>query len=222
MKKHTKLSPQETNLLKEACKALGPGADHTCNDYVQNLMNMALDFQMHTEVVTSSVDHFNNKHGFTTHAQLRKLIDAYPNTQQGNSDLAKNLWNNNHWTRAEFLRAIFEFLEGKGIRGQVTLNRWVLAAELEQDVRALFEKNVQGQIRTSHHSIGFTLFQWMRLRHGQNTVKPDLHVLNFVENAIGRRPSIYQAVDWLETVAKSLKRKAPRLDAAIWEFQRAI
>ncbi|MCX7256486.1 MAG: hypothetical protein NTZ64_07035 [Polaromonas sp.] len=206
------LSKEEMKSLLTACKELGSGPDYTCDDYIQNIMNMALDFQMNSKVVGASVDYFNETHGAKSHRKLRSLVNSFQNTKEGNIDLAIYLWNYKHWTRAKFLRKILDFFESHGIRGQRSLNRWVLAAD--------FERDVQGQIKTEEHSIGFALFHWMRLRHGVNTVKPDVHVLKFVENAIGRRPSNQEAVDGLTSAAKSLRRKASRLDAAIWHFQR--
>lgn len=173
---------------------------------------MAIDFQMDSKVVVASINYFNNTHGAKSHKKLRSLIDAFPNTKKGNIDLALFLWGYKHWTRAKFLRKIIEFFEQHGVRGQKSLNKWVLAAD--------FERDVKGRIKTEEHSIGFALFHWMQLRHGSNTVKPDVHVLNFVENAIGRRPSNVEAVAGLTSAANSLGRKAARLDAAIWHFQR--
>ena len=68
--------------------------------------------------------------------------------------------------------------------------------------------------------MGIALFKWLQLRVGVDTVKPDVHILNFISKAVGRKVSPADAVIDLELVARKLKRKAARLDAAIWHYQR--
>ena len=65
------LSQHEMHLLLDACKKPGPSPNYRCNDYVENVMNMALDFQMDSNVVTASIDYFNGTHGAKSHRRLR-------------------------------------------------------------------------------------------------------------------------------------------------------
>lgn len=122
------------------------------------------------------------------------------------------MWNNNHWTRAKFLRMLLYEFESRGIKGQQSLKKWVSNAD--------FEKDVKGQFKTEEHSIGIALFQWLRLRLGIDTVKTDVHIMNFVSTAIGRKISQQEALDALILVAKQTNRKASLLDAAIWHYQK--
>jgi hypothetical protein len=207
------LSKEEMRLLLHACKSLGRGRDYTCNDYIDNVMNMVLDFQLQSPVLGKAMEKYRTL-GIKSHRKLRSIVDYYSNTQEGYSELAQVLWGYNLWSRAKFLKRILDFFEEHGIRGQASLHKWVLKADFEEDVK--------GKIKTEEHSIGIALYHWMRLRHGVNTVKPDVHVIRFVENAIGRKPAIQDTIDGLISVAKSLRRKPALLDAAIWQYQRDL
>jgi len=205
------LTPEEMVLLRKACDQLDDGPDYRCKDYVTNLLNMALDFRMRTKAVDTAVNYFNDTHGAKNHGRVKELLAMYPNTKEGNQSLAKFLWNNNHWTRAKFLRKIIECLEERGVKDQESLESWVMKAD--------FKRDVKGQFRTEEHSIGYTLFQWLQLRCGVNTVKPDVHVTNFAINAVRRRVTPTEAVAALRKIAKDSSREANRLDSAIWHFQ---
>lgn len=51
---------------------------YRCKDYVANLLNMALDFQMHAKVVDAAVNYFNNTHGAKNHGRVKELLALYP------------------------------------------------------------------------------------------------------------------------------------------------
>src|SRR5262245_7486937 len=118
------LSPAEMRKLLNKCRRLEKGPDYRCQDYVQNLHLTALDFQMPVSVVNASLQHFATNHRIRTHARLRRLVDSYPATKEGNRCLANSLWGNNHWTRAEYLRCVMDYFEEHGVRGQRTLSKW--------------------------------------------------------------------------------------------------
>ena len=206
------LTEREGEKLARECRKLPLGPDYRVNDYVKNLLNTVLDFQMDTKVVSASMHHFETNHTVRSHRKLQALVDEFADTKGGNMKLAQHMWGNNHWTRAEFLRCLLAEFDTRGIRGQASLKRWFTQVDFSEDVK--------GQFRSQHHSIGIALFHWLQLRLGVDTVKPDVHILNFVERAIGRRPKPVDAVDGLIKVARQLRRKAHRIDAAIWHFQR--
>ena len=205
------LTKREIQKLRTQCNKLEDGPDYRINDYVSNLMNTVLDFQMKVGPVESAVEYYEENHGYRTHKKLKAFIDSFPNTKNGNLELANTMWNNNHWTRAKFLRMLLYEFESRGIKGQQSLKKWVSNAD--------FEKDIKGKFKTKEHSIGIALFQWLRLRLGVDTVKPDVHIMNFVSNAVGRRISQQEALDALMIVAKQTNRKAALLDAAIWHYQ---
>lgn len=205
------LSASELTRLRAACDQLADGPDYRSDDFIENMMLTALDFQLRVEVVNKAMKHFFDTHGFRRARELTLLMAQYPDTRSGNTLLAKKLWNCNLWTRAKFLRALIGRFEERGVRGQRSLVHWL--------TRADFDRDIKGQIRTAEHSIGYTIYSWLRLRCGFDTVKPDLHVLKFVEHTIGRKVSPEEAVSALRKVAKLSRRKAHRLDSAIWHFQ---
>jgi hypothetical protein len=55
-----------------------------------------------------------------------------------------------------------------------------------------------------------------------DTIKPDVHVLTFVEATLGFRLSNTEAVAILDKAAQNLGIRAAQLDAQIWTFQRAL
>ncbi len=173
------LSQREIQKLRTKCNQLGDGPDYRVNDYVTNLLNTVLDFQMNVGTVASAMDHYENTHGYRTHKKLMEIINRYPNTKKGNLELANDLWGNNHWSRAKFLRKLMKEFESRGIKGQQSLKRWITNAD--------FEKDIKGKFKTKEHSIGIALFQWLRLRLGVDTVKPDVHIVNFVADSIDRK-----------------------------------
>ncbi|MEA2097867.1 MAG: hypothetical protein U9P70_02225 [Patescibacteria group bacterium] len=167
---------------------------------------------MKVSTVSSAMEHFEENHGYRTHKKLKEIIDEFPNTKNGNLRLANSLWGNNHWSRAKFLRKLLSEFESRGIKGQKSLKKWISEADFDSDIK--------GQLKTKEHSIGIALFQWLCLRLGVDTVKPDVHIVNFVSEAIERNVSQEEALDSLLEVAKQTNRKAALLDAAIWHHQK--
>lgn len=208
------LEDSEYARLQSRCASLEDGPDYRCNNYIENLLNTVLDFQMKSPVVEKATRYFFNTHGIETHDKLKQLINGFPDTKEGYLALAKRLWNYSFWTRDKFLRRIIECFDERGIRDQESLEEWVREAD--------FERDAKGQFRTSEHSIGYTLFKWLQLRIGIDTIKPDVHILRFVADSIGRPISQDEAVSALTRIAKETNRKAYRLDAAIWTYQRKL
>ena len=206
------LSKQEIKKLIIRCNSLADGPDYQKCDYVGNLLNTALDFQMHVNTMHSAIEYYEKHHGYRTHKKLKQFIDGFPNKKKGNLRLANSLWGNNHWSRAKFLRMLLSEFEIRGVKGQASLTKWVTQADFNTDIK--------GQFKTKEHSIGIALFHWLQLRLGVDTVKPDVHILNFVSATIGRNITQREAVGGLLEVSKQTKRKASLLDAAIWHYQR--
>jgi hypothetical protein len=66
---------------------------------------------------------------------------------------------------------------------------------------------------------GFVSFQYLRILLGANTIKPDVHISNFIYQATGQRLSPPKLIDLLEAVATEMKVSASALDHAIWRYQ---
>jgi hypothetical protein len=206
------LTKREIQKLRTQCNKLEDGPDYRMNDYVRNLLNTVLDFRINVATVESSMRHYEEHHGYRTHKNMKKFIEEYPNTKTGNKELAYSLWGNNHWTRAKFLRKFIIEFEKRGIKGQKSLQKWIANADFEEDIKS--------QFKTKEHSIGIALYQWLRLRLGIDTVKPDVHIVNFVATAVERKVTPKEALESLLIVAEQTERKASLLDAAIWHYQR--
>lgn len=99
------------------------------------------------------------------------------------------------------------YFEGLGIDTLEGLREWASTATF-----ADFEGKVKG--------LGPTVYQWLVMRLGVETAKPDVHVLRFVSSAVGRPVNEREAVQALEEVARQLGVEARVLDWSIWEFQR--
>ena len=208
------LSKGELRKLERKCRKLPPGKDWRCKDYVTNLMLTALDFQLRVKVVNEIIKAFQNQFGKQSHRWLKAQIGKFPNTKAGNKLLARHLWRKNLWTRAKFLRVIVNRFDQLGITDQKSLRAWLKGADFERDIR--------GKFKSKDHSMGIAIFHWLCLRSGIDTVKPDLHVLNFVTEAIGRRAGPQETIEGLRVIAKKLRVKMYRLDSAIWQYQRNL
>ena len=58
------------------------------------------------------------------------------------------------------------------------------------------------------------------MRQGVETIKPDVHILRFVQTAIGRAVADTVAVEALIKAARDLERAVHEMDWAIWETGR--
>lgn len=64
---------------------------------------------------------------------------------------------------------------------------------------------------------GIAGFQYLRMLFGADTVKPDVHILNFMESILGYRPDPVSAVELFEAACQRLGIKAREADTVIWE-----
>lgn len=210
------MTNSEYGKILSACKKLKDFKDYRMYDYICILFNTVLDFQMKTPVVAKAFKHYRENHwkSIRTHSDLKRVIDKYPNTKKCNTILANHLWGNNHWSRAKLLRSLLTFFESKNIRGFKSLKKWIRAAtfeDIKSEVRVI-DKKTDRVI----HSIGPVLFEWLRLRLGEKTIKADIHIKKFIKEQIGRVPKDNKIIACLITVAETLDVEPRELDAAIW------
>ena len=218
------LTEGELRKLRKQCDKLPDGPDYRGNDYVTNLFLTVLDFHMRVETVEKALKYFRKNHGFRTHKKLKAYLNEFPNTKRGNLRLANSLWHKDHWSRAKFLRMLVKEFEARGVKGQKSLKRWVTSANFEKDVKGQFKLKIKLKKpkRPLYHSIGYTLFSWLQLRLGVPTVKPDVHVVRFMSNAVGRKVSKKETSESLRLVAEQTEREPAFLDSAIWHHQRGV
>lgn len=212
----TEISESEYKKLLEECKTLTEFRDYRMYDYISILFNTVLDFQMKSPSVAKAVGHYENNHwsSIRTHADLKRILTEYPNTKKSNTLLANYLWDNNHWSRVKLLRELVKYLERHNIKGYKSLKKWIKTAQYE---------DIEGQVQVRNnktgkviHSIGPVLFEWLRLRLGEKTVKADVHVKNFVSETLGYSLNHNAIVSVLVRVASDMNVEPRELDAAIW------
>jgi len=180
------------------------------DDYVTNVLLTVLDLQMHNVAVDKAIrQYWNNRwDGTRDLVQLEAVLDRFPDTPDGNKQAAQYLWGNNHWTRIQWLRGFVSFLDHEDLTSQERLKVWAATCDYQRD----FEGRVK--------NLGFAACQWLRMRLGVDTVKPDTHTKAFVENAIDRSLNDWGVVRVIEEAATTIGIRARQLDGAIWEYQR--
>lgn len=203
-------SSRDFQQLLAACRNLPPAkGNYLCSDYVENLLTTVLDFQMHVTTVERAMIHYrqNAQQEIANFDSLKALLLAYPDNKDGNLQIARYLWGYNHWTRVELLRRFVAYFEARGVTTQERLKQW--AAEVN------FDRDFKGKIKGASYAI----FQWLVMRQGVETIKPDIWIHRFIEDALGYRVSDERAVALLEKAAQEIGVKAYELDWSIWEFK---
>lgn len=180
------------------------------DDFVMNLLATVVDYQMRTTTVERALAYFraNRWDKVRTLADLEALFGRFANDKDGNTALAQHLWGYKLWTRAEELRALTAFFVRCGVTDQQRLRAWAARTSFETD----FEGKVKG--------LGPAIYNWLVMRQGVDTVKPDVHVRRFAERAVGRHLTDTEVVAVVTSAAHELGQRAYELDWAIWESQR--
>jgi hypothetical protein len=205
------LTPAEQAALTVACR-LVPLTKNTyiADDYLLTLLATVIDYQQHTTTVERAIAYFKENHAGSvrTFNDLKALLDRFPDDRDGNTALAQQLWNYRLWRRASELRGLAAFFDGQGIDDLDKLRAWATSSSFRKD----FEGRVKG--------LGRAVYQWLVMRLGVETVKPDVHIVRFVSGAIKRPASEGEAVSGVEEAAVALGIKANLLDWSIWEYSR--
>lgn len=204
---------KEGNVARLAAAASLPAAegDYTEDDFVVNLMATVLDYQMQTTVVERSIEHYKQHlwDEIRTLSDLEERLGWHPDTEAGNTALARALWGTRHWTRAHQLRDLAAFFRSVGVVDQESLRVWARDATFDRDFR--------GRVK----GLGPAVFQWLVMRQGVDTVKPDVHVRRFAEGVLGRSLGDAELVKLVSETAQHLGVPARELDWRIWEASRA-
>jgi hypothetical protein len=207
------LTPQEKTRILIACVDL-PVVHRVPRfpDYMRDLMATVLDFYMRSEAVIKSIgyfrDHVQNQNNIHTHERLTEIMSGFADTREGDVEASQFLWNNNHWKRARLLRRLLAYLSSIGVTDQVQLHAWARKASFEQD----FQGKVPG--------LGLAVFQWLLIRCGVQTVKPDVWVFRFAQRVLGRKLSDKVTVSLFNELAPLVDTSMIKLDATIWTFER--
>lgn len=184
-------------------------SDFLVEDYVDNMLLTVLDFQMRGTTVARAMEYFSRhaRGEINSFDTLKNLLAHYPDTQEGNRQLAQYLWGYNLWTRAELLRRLLVYFEAQGVTTQKALQAWAADADYVRDFK--------GQVKGA----GYAIFQWLVMRQGVETVKPDVWLHRFMQEVLGYSVRDEVVVELLKEVALELEIKAYDLDWRIWKYQ---
>jgi len=205
------ITEQEYNLILQKCREIPPAQGmYLIDDYIENLMLTVLDFQMHNVAVEKAINYYRNNQysAIRTFNDLKQLLSKYADDKEGNTAVAQYLWRNRHWTRVSLLRKLVTYMESNGITTQEALHHWAEESD--------FEKDFKGKIP----GMAYAIYQWLIMRQGIETIKPDTHLIKFLGAIIHHGFTERELVDVLERVAKELGLKAYELDWKIWEYER--
>lgn len=205
------ISEEDVEKLAGAARVLPPNTStYLEEDFVMNLLETVLDYMLQTEVVVKALERFRATrwNEVRTLDDLEQLMARFPEDQGGNTALAQHLWGYNLWTRAQQLRDLVRYFRSIGVVDQRRLKQWARTSTFNQD----FEGRVKG--------LGPAVYQWLVMRQGVDTVKPDVHVRRFTEAAVGRKLSDQDVIELTTRAAASIGIKAFELDWRIWEASR--
>lgn len=206
------LTAQDKTRLLIACVELPALYNHVLRkDYMHDLMVTVLDFYMRTEAVIKSLVYFEKvqtQQDIHTHARLSEVLLGFADSREGDVQASQFLWSTNHWKRARLLRRLLAYLESVGVTDQPSLDAWARQADFERD----FKGKAPG--------LGLAVFQWLIIRCGVQTVKPDVWVFRFSQRVLGRKISDKVAVALFNELAPMIGTSISAIDATIWSFER--
>jgi hypothetical protein len=205
------LDEGELAMLEAACRNV-PIVEHdeVATDYVAALLDTVMDYQNSPTAVDRAGKHFaeHRSSEIRTLEDLEDTLAAFQSDKGGNDRLAMHLWGYHHWRRAQELRGLVAYFRDRDLTDLHELRSWAATSTPEDFVGAI-------------KGLGPTVYQGLLLRLGVDTVKPDVHLLRFVANAVGRPVGEPETVGALEQIAVRLGVRPRTLDWSIWELQRA-
>jgi hypothetical protein len=206
----TALTPVELDLLTEACRRIPlTKKTYLAEGYVDTLLQTVIDYQQRETTVNNAIAYFraSREHEISAHGDLVACLSRFSDDRDGNIELARYLWGYRLWTRAQQLRGLARYFEDRNVTTLELLQKWAQTRPWQD-----FRGKIPG--------IGFVLYQWLIIRLGVVTVKPDSRILGFIKDVIGRGVSEMEGVDALEEVARRLDIPANVLDWSLWEYRR--
>jgi len=186
-------------------------AQREFGDYMTDVLLTVLDFHMQAPVVEDALDYFREHIQFKhvhTHQDLKDTLNRFPDTEDGNKQASRFLWNNQHWMRAALLRQFLLFLDAINVSDQPSLYAWAKQAQFVRD----FKGKVKG--------LGIAVFHWLILRCGVETIKPDVWVINFGQRVVGQRISEEKLIKAFTDIAPLVGESLPTIDGTIWHFEK--
>lgn len=169
------LDEAELDLLEAKCRTVPlTEGTYVASDYVVTLMETVMDYRNNTRTVERAGQHFERLRWdeIRTLEGLEATMERFSDDREGNTALAQYLWGYNHWRRPQELRGLAAFFRGLGVRTLEQMRGWA---------RTSTYRDFVGKVK----GLGPTVYQWLAMRLGVDTVKPDVHVLRFVRGPIG-------------------------------------
>jgi hypothetical protein len=206
------LDAKELAKLASRCRAVPlTENEYVATDFVVALLETVMDYQNATTTVQRAGTYFadNRWDEIRTLDDLEHVLARFPADRGGNDELAQYLWGYHHWRRAQELRGLVAYFRERSVTDLAALKTWAVASTTED-----FVGHIKG--------LGTAVYHGLVMRLGVETVKPDVHILRFVSDAIGRPVNELEAVEALEEVAKRLDLSPRVLDWSIWEYQRSL
>ncbi len=106
------------------------------------------------------------------------------------------------------MRGFVPFLIDNGLTDIDSLRKWAHTSD--------FRRDFEGRVKY----LGIAAYKWLTMRLGVDTVKPDVHIRNFVEPIVGHPVTDDELVRVIEKAAPEIGMTPRELDASIWEYQR--
>lgn len=149
---------------------------------------------------------FRNRHPeIRKIGELAELMDSYPTPL----DFSIEELDYNDENRARILREVVQFVctivqKSPTLPEEEVLKDWALQAKPHEcETLGIRGFKIAG-------------FQYLRIRFGADTTKPDVHIIRFIADALNRRVSPYEALALLEAASKRLGHSVREVDSAIW------
>jgi hypothetical protein len=202
------ITKQEYLLLLENCSNLSPSrGTYLENDYIVNLFLTVLDFRLRSTLVGAAIRHYRAKHWdeIRTFSDLRFFLRGYHDNADENIKAALYLWGYRYWTRLSLLRKLLNYFESIHVLTQQELVAWAGKSRYDTD----FKGCIPG--------MGLAVYQWLVMRQGVETLKPDTRLQSFVARIIKHNLPPGELVEVLAKIASDLNLKASELDWRIWE-----
>ncbi len=210
------LSESELQRLAAAARSFPPASTaYVDDDFVTCLISTVVDFMTRTTAVERALAYFQRHRGadFVTLGDLQAFLARYPDDRAGNEAAALALVGYRMWTRIGLLRSLVAYLDDQRIDDIVALRAWATASDFRRD----FEGRVRYVGDGIVYGLGPAVYNWLVMRLGVETVKPDVRLRRFVERAVGRGVTDSEIVEGVTEAARWLGTTPRQLDWAIWE-----
>jgi hypothetical protein len=205
------LDPDATQLIERLQRDFPslPGTDQNIwsTPSAAKIIDCVLSLRMkYTRVVAPRVERFVRDHPeVCSCAALAGLIRQHPSP----AAFSASVLNMKHATKGAAILAVADHLIGEQARFEGSeeerLSQWARWARPGDFIAFVAP------------GFGIAGFQYLRILFGADTIKPDVHILRYLQDAIGHPVAEGPAVYLIERVAGLMGASARGIDRAIWE-----